>query len=153
VFSPLETGFRPSRYLVATVAVSHLLILFSLFLADLPSLLRLLLLAISLISLVYQLNRCRMNFPDAILALRWDADKKQLHLFMRDSGWLRVERIKSAVALPWAVVMQLELKQRYFLQSLVVMRDATDADSFRRLQVMANYGDYVEPTDECATGS
>ena len=135
------------------MAVCHLLALIALFLSDLSVEYFCLLLTLSLLSLLWQLNRCRLSYADAVLAVRWDANRKQMFLFLRDSGWLQVEQIETAVALPWVVVLRLRMKQRYFIQSLVVMRDATDANSFRRLRVLASFGDYLAPPDDSATGS
>ncbi len=144
MFSPSEIRLSPSRFLLIYLAGSHLLaalITVRLSLEPLPGGLLLLL----LLGSFWRLWRraYAQSEPDSVTALRWDADRRRLSLCLQAGGWHRAERIQSAVALPWVVVLVVRLRRRYLPQAVVVMRDATDADSFRRLRVLVNFAAYL----------
>lgn len=147
MFSPIEFNLTPSRSLIYLILGSHTLVLISLYLAQLEPFVRTMLVAFTLLSLALHVYRYgSSNYRNRINALRWNADRQEISV-RRDERWLAVDKIDSAVVLPYAVVLRLKTEGYLLPQSLVVMFDGLPEAEFRRLRVLALHGAYVKAPD------
>ena len=102
------------------------------------------LVAFTLLSLALHVYRYgSSSYRNRINTLRWNADRQEIFV-RRDERWLAVDKVCSAVVLPYAVVLRLKTEGYLLPQSLVVMFDGLSVSDFRRLRVLALHGAYVK---------
>lgn len=147
MFSPTEFNLTPSRSLIYLILGSHTLVLISLCLTQLEQFVRLTLVLLTLFSFALNFYRYgSSSYCDRINKLRWNADRQEISI-RRGERWLVVDKVYSAVVLPYAVVLRLKTEGYLLPQSLVVMFDGLTEADFRRLRVLALHGAYVKAPD------
>ena len=143
MFSPIEFSFKRSRSLIVLILGSHLLSLYCLYVAALDITIASVLSIIVLVSLAWNLHRYAVDNIKGITGMRFNGARKQISV--KDGGeWCAVNKVVSAVVLPYAVVLGFRVEGRRFKRYVVVFFDALSSDDFRRLRVFALHGAYVK---------
>lgn len=141
MFSPLEVHLARSRSLALVVLGSHVLAFCGVLIANIdPFTAVVLAFALSVSFFVSGVRWLLSGYADDITILRWNVDKHEINVQLRNGRWQRVTEIKSAAVLPYALVFRLELESYALPQNLVVFFDSTDKQSYRRLKVVTLHG-------------
>lgn len=149
MFSPIEFSFKRSRSLIILILGSHLLSLYCLYVAALDVTIASVLSFIVMLSLGWNLRRDVVNNINGIIGIRFNGARKQISVNCH-GRWCPVDKVVSAVVLPYAVVLGFRVEGSRFTRYVVVFFDALSRDDFRRLRVFAVHGAYVkDPETEC----
>ncbi len=145
--SPLVLEPGVSRYLTLYIVVIHALALVVVAAPlNLPTLFRVGIAVVIVISFIRQWLRTREHEPTRIYRLVWEADDDWT-LWCNDSteivGQLRPDSYEST----WLVILRLQL-QLGGRRTLVLLPDMLDRQSFRRLRVRLRQARLAEATDE-----
>jgi len=141
VFSLSNLPIGQSRTLLYIYGGVHLLALYSISLASIPTFHQYLSCVFLLISLFYvTCNRADLCGCGSIEAISWDVDQKRLQLRQKGGVKLEVCRVKRRAVMPFMVCLLCEVEERFFPIPVVVFRDACLPQDFRRLRVLALHG-------------
>ena len=77
--------------------------------------------------------------PQAMIALRYDASGA-LHVQSGNGTWHSATLLGSSCVTPWCTVLNLRLAGKRCSRSMVIVPDAVDAQTFRRLRVRLRWG-------------
>lgn len=152
MFSPSELKLNASRSLALLLLGSHLFAIAALWLTALEPFTAVVLTVVVCISLGWQSHYWLWpGRSDRIERIRWNANKKAIRVQTGDGCWYDVTEVKSAVVLPYAVVLRFELSSCLLAKSVLVLPDMLDRHSYRRLRILCLHAAYVNA--ETATGN
>lgn len=130
---------RPSRCLASLLAIAHIIALAALVPLDAPAWLRLTLGLAILYSMLHCLLRDAWIFDSpssTVLILENEGTVR----FVRNGKTLEGRVLPDSVVLPYLAVLNIAPKDGYLTQSVIVLPDSLDAESFRQLRVQLKWG-------------
>lgn len=130
---------QPSRHLASTLAVAHIIALAALIPLDFPVWAKLVLGLAVLYSLLHCLRRdvwiCTRP-STTVLVLKNDGTAQ----LQRNGKMLEGRILPSSVVSPYIIVLNIAPKESQWAQSLVILSDCLDAESFRQIRVQLKWG-------------
>ena len=76
-----------------------------------------------------------LTADDSILRIYWNVDSEMLRFQQRNGDWLDVVSFRQMTVLPFAVLLRVNVEQRYLPVWVVICSDACNKQDFRRLRV------------------
>lgn len=132
-------AFYPSRQLALCVAFGHAIAIAALaFVPMFKAAFVLLLIVLILSAIYYVLRDARLLLPGARIAIRLEDER--VILFNRNGGELTGRLLRSSVIMPHILILNIALAGHGGKQSVVLMPDSMDAESFRQLRVALKWG-------------
>ena len=137
--SPLESiGEYPlgtSRILATILLMGHIAVAVTLVWVDIAVVFRMLIVAILLVSLVYELRSAALRLgAEAVMKLRIDRDNT-LSVQLRSGVWYPCEVLGSTCVTSSLTVLNLRWGGRRRIRSVTILPDTMAADDYRRLRV------------------
>lgn len=130
---------QPSRGLAALLAIAHIIALSALVPLDAPAGYRFLLGFAVLYSALHSLRRDAWIFASpssTVLTLENDGAAR----FVCNGKVLEGRVLPDSTVLPYLVVLNIAPKDGYLMQSVIILPDSLDAESFRQLRVQLRWG-------------
>jgi hypothetical protein len=146
VFSLNSCHFNTSRTLLCLYSGVHLFALLAVFVALMPLVFKLLLIACVFISYpCYVRDHVLQSLPQSIIAITWCAEENYMMLTQKNNEKLFVNTVKQKAVLPFAVLLLCDVEERLFNQPVIIFKDGCSADDFRRLRVLAMHASLIAP--------
>lgn len=84
-------------------------------------------------------HHATLQAPDALVALRYDGSGA-LHVQSGNGTWHSARLLGNSCVTPWCAILNLRLAGKRCSRSMVIVPDAVDAQTFRRLRVRLRWG-------------
>lgn len=136
MFSLNNTLLKPSRILLIGFSGVHVAAFLSVSIVDLSALVTTLyVLFISFHCLLFYRPYISLSADCSIVRVYWDVDSEMLRFQQRNGEWLDVESFRQQAVLPFAVLLRVNVEQRYLPLFVIICSDACNKQDFRRLRV------------------
>ncbi|BBB27376.1 protein YgfX [Amphritea japonica] len=140
MFSPLQVDINPSIYGGGSIVLLVFFSLLSVWVSDLDGIHKLLL---SLVSLGYSFfcwsRMVSLTDRFSVIGLRWLVEHQSVVVCVNEGGWVNVDRIEQKFVFPFLIGLRLKLASKKRSVTVLVWRDSTNADDFRKLRVLFRF--------------
>ena len=140
MFSPLQVDIHPSIYGGGSILLLAFFSLLSLWVSDLLVTYKAL---FSLVCLGYSFfcwsRLVSLSGRFSVTGVRWLVERKTIVVRINEGGWVNVDRIEQKFLLPFLMGLRLRLDSKKRSVTLLVWRNSTSADDFRKLRVLFRF--------------
>ena len=140
MFNLNNTPLKPSKILLCIYTAGHVCALLALFSAHLETFALLICSLLVCASFAFNLReKVLLSAPLSIVSISWDADDKRMKLQQKNNQILEVEKITQRLSHTYGVYLVLQVPERFFPVTLLVLSDGINQADFRRLRVLVDY--------------
>lgn len=146
---PIRLDFKPSKRLAAILAIAAAIACFALAVLSIALWIKLAAMTVAVLATAYHVLHALQRTPRSCIALVLDS-KGEWQLTMRDGSRYAATILPSSFVTPYLTILNCRLTGRWLRYAwqrypwhhyhLVILPDAVDAESFRRLRVWLRWG-------------
>ena len=141
---PIRLDFKPSKRLAAILAIAAAIACFALAVLSIALWIKLAAMTVAVLATAYHVLHALQRTPRSCIALVLDS-KGEWQLMMRDGNRYVATILPSSFVTPCLTILNCSLSGRWLRYPwqqyhIVILPDAVDAESFRRLRVWLRWG-------------
>ena len=136
---PIRLDFKPSKRLAAILAIAAAIACFALAVLSIALWIKLAAMTVAVLATAYHVLHALQRTPRSCIALVLDS-KGEWQLMTRDGGRYATTILPSSFVTPCLTILNCSLTDRLLQYHIVILPDALDAESFRRLRVWLRWG-------------